>query len=121
MLADVLLKRGTPEHIRSDNGPEFIAMQLRQWLGHLEMKPLYIEPGSPWENGYCESFNGTLGARGGRAWSARARPRVAGERGRSPDVSPSPRYRVAQREAHGSPASGLAPCGFVAPSRILVV
>jgi transposase InsO family protein len=60
VLADVMLERGTPEHIRSDNGPEFIATELRQWLDDLEVKPLYIEPGSPWENGYCESFNGTL-------------------------------------------------------------
>ena len=60
VLADVMLERGTPEHIRSDNGPEFIATQLRRWLEGLEVKPLYIAPGSPWENGYCESFNGTL-------------------------------------------------------------
>jgi Integrase core domain len=49
-----------PEHIRSDNGPEFIAKELRKWLGQLGTKTLYIEPGSPWENGYCESFNGKL-------------------------------------------------------------
>ena len=57
-LADVMLVRGIPEHIRSDNGPEFIAEELRKWLGKLGTKTLYIEPGSPWENGYCESFNG---------------------------------------------------------------
>ncbi len=59
-LADVMLVRGIPEHIRSDNGPEFIAKELRNWLGKLGTKTLYIEPGSPWENGYCESFNGKL-------------------------------------------------------------
>ncbi|MGA7645367.1 MAG: IS3 family transposase [Terriglobales bacterium] len=59
-LADVMLVRGIPEHIRSDNGPEFIAGELRKWLGKLGTKTLYIEPGSPWENGYCESFNGKL-------------------------------------------------------------
>ncbi len=59
-LADVMLVRGIPEHIRSDNGPEFIAKELRKWLGKLGTKTLYIEPGSPWENGYCESFNGKL-------------------------------------------------------------
>jgi putative transposase len=59
-LADVMLVRGIPEHIRSDNGPEFIARELRKWLGKLGTKTLYIEPGSPWENGYCESFNGKL-------------------------------------------------------------
>ena len=59
-LSDVMLWRGIPEHIRSDNGPEFVAQELRQWLGKLGTGPLYIEPGSPWENGYCESFNGKL-------------------------------------------------------------
>ncbi len=47
-------------HIRSDNGPEMVAKVLRQWLSGLGTKSLYIEPGSPWENGYCESFNGKL-------------------------------------------------------------
>jgi putative transposase len=59
-LADVMLVRGIPEHIRSDNGPEFIAQELRKWLGKVGTRTLYIEPGSPWENGYCESFNGKL-------------------------------------------------------------
>ena len=59
-LADVMVFRGTPEHIRSDNGPEFIAEELRKWLAKVGTGPLYIEPGSPWENGYCESFNGKL-------------------------------------------------------------
>ena len=59
-LADVMLLRGVPEYIRSDNGPEFLAQELRQWLGKLRTGTLYIERGSPWENGYCESFNGKL-------------------------------------------------------------
>ena len=59
-LADVMLFRGIPEHIRSDNGPEFVAEELRKWLAKLGTGTLYIEPGSPWENGYCESFNGKL-------------------------------------------------------------
>ena len=59
-LADLFLLRGTPKHIRSDNGPEFIAKRLRTWLNKLEVKPIYIHPGSPWENGYCESFNGKM-------------------------------------------------------------
>ena len=57
-LAEVMKERGIPEHIRSDNGPEFLAKELRQWLAHVGCQTLYIEPGSPWENGYCESFNG---------------------------------------------------------------
>ena len=59
-LAELFLERGIPEHIRSDNGPEFTARAIREWLGDLAVKILYIEPGSPWENGYIESFNGKL-------------------------------------------------------------
>jgi putative transposase len=59
-LADVMLFRGTPENIRSDNGPEFVAKELRKWLAKVGTGTLYIEPGSPWENGYCESFSGKL-------------------------------------------------------------
>ncbi len=55
-----MLVRGIPEYLRSDNGPEFVARELRKWLGSLGTGTLYIEPGSPWENGYCESFNGKL-------------------------------------------------------------
>jgi putative transposase len=60
ILADLFLSRGIPTHIRSDNGPEFIACKLREWLNALQVAPLYIEPGSPWENGYVESFNGKM-------------------------------------------------------------
>ena len=59
-MADVMLVRGVPEHIRSDNGPEMTAKIVRSWLSNVGAKTLYIEPGSPWENGYCESFNGKL-------------------------------------------------------------
>jgi len=59
-LAELFCLRGVPTHLRSDNGPEFIAERLRQWLDRLEVCPLFIEPGSPWENGYIESFNGKL-------------------------------------------------------------
>lgn len=52
--------RGVPDHIRSDNGPEFTAKALRAWLATVGARTPYIEPGSPWENGYCESFNGRL-------------------------------------------------------------
>jgi len=52
--------KGIPEHLRSDNGPEFVARDLRKWLAATGAKTLYIEPGSPWENGYCESFNSKL-------------------------------------------------------------
>ena len=59
-LADTMLFEGIPAFIRSDNGPEMVAKVLRQWLSGLGTKSLYIEPGSPWENGFCESFNGKL-------------------------------------------------------------
>jgi len=59
-LARLFVEKGIPEHIRSDNGPEFIAIAVRKWLARLSVTTLYIEPGSPWENGYCESFNSKL-------------------------------------------------------------
>ena len=58
VLADAMLEHGVPAHLRSDNGPEMVAKNLRRWLAGVGAKTLYIEPGSPWENGYCESFNG---------------------------------------------------------------
>ena len=59
-LADLFLLHGPPEHLRSDNGAEFTATAVREWLERLDVKTLFIEPGSPWENGYNESFNGKL-------------------------------------------------------------
>ena len=59
-LFHLFVFRGIPEHIRSDNGPEFTAKAIRDWLDRLGVKTLFIEPGSPWENGYIESFNGKL-------------------------------------------------------------
>ena len=60
VLAELFVARGAPEHLRSDNGPEFVAGAVRAWLGRLGVGALFIEPGSPWENGFCESFNGKL-------------------------------------------------------------
>jgi len=59
-LARLFVWHGTPQYIRSDNGPEFTARVVRRWLDRLKVKTLFIEPGSPWENGYNESFNGKL-------------------------------------------------------------
>jgi putative transposase len=59
-LADLFVERGIPDYLRSDNGPEFIANVVREWLARIGVGTLYIEPGSPWENGYLESFNGKL-------------------------------------------------------------
>jgi putative transposase len=60
VLDDLFMRRGIPEHVRSDNGSEFTAQDVRAWLRTLQVRPLYIEPGSPWENGYVESFHGKL-------------------------------------------------------------
>ncbi|MFC3303913.1 IS3 family transposase [Parvularcula lutaonensis] len=60
ILADLMVQRGVPDHIRSDNGPEFAATAVREWIAKVGAKTLFIEPGSPWENGYNESFNGKL-------------------------------------------------------------
>ena len=59
-LFNLFVFRGVSEHIRSDNGPEFTAKAVRKWLNQMEVKTLFIEPGSPWENGYIESFNGKM-------------------------------------------------------------
>lgn len=59
-LTELFVRHGAPEHIRSDNGSEFTAKVVRQWLMRLGVRTLFIEPGSPWENGYIESFNGKL-------------------------------------------------------------
>jgi transposase InsO family protein len=59
-LYELFLTRGIPEYIRSDNGPEFAAKAVRRWLNRLDVTTLFIEPGSPWENGYVESFIGKM-------------------------------------------------------------
>ena len=59
-LTQLFVTRGIPGHLRSDNGPEFTATRVRQWLEAIGVRTLFIEPGSPWENGYLESFNGKL-------------------------------------------------------------
>jgi transposase InsO family protein len=60
VLSDVFISRGLPDYIRSDNGSEFTAKMLQDWLKRLDVKTAFITPGSPWENGYNESFNGRL-------------------------------------------------------------
>jgi transposase InsO family protein len=59
-LPELFAMRGVPRHIRSDNGPEFIAHALRRWLGQVGVDVMSIEPDSPWENGFAESFHGRL-------------------------------------------------------------
>ena len=60
VLSDCFILYGVPTHMRSDNGPEFIAKELRKWFADIGVMTSYIEPGSPWENGYCESFNSKM-------------------------------------------------------------
>ena len=60
VLSDLFILRGVPGHVRSDNGPECIAKAVREWIAAVGAKTAFIEPGSPWENGYCESFNSKL-------------------------------------------------------------
>ena len=60
VLSDLFILRGIPGHIRSDNGPEFVAQAVQDWIRAVGSKPATIEPGSPWENGYVESFNARL-------------------------------------------------------------
>ena len=103
MLADLFVRHGPPEYLRSDNGPEFTAKLVRRWLGRVGVEMLFIEPGSPWENGYNESFNGKLrdellngeifyslaeGGRAGRAMEARVQYRPTPQRLRR--LSPGP-------------------------------
>jgi len=60
VLSDLFILRGVPAHIRSDNGPEFVARAVQEWIAAVGAKTAYIERGSPWENGYIESFNARL-------------------------------------------------------------
>lgn len=60
VLSDLFILRGVPGHLRSDNGPEFIASAVQAWIAAVGARTAYITPGSPWENGYCESFNAKL-------------------------------------------------------------
>jgi transposase InsO family protein len=60
LLSDLFILRGVPGHVRSDNGPEFVAKVVREWIAAVGARTAYIEPGSPWENGYVESFNSKL-------------------------------------------------------------
>jgi putative transposase len=59
-ISETMKRRGAPKHIRSDNGPEFIAKAIRRWLARAKVETLYVEPGSPWQNGYAESFHARL-------------------------------------------------------------
>jgi len=59
-LSDLFILRGVPNHVRSDKDPEFIAKDVREWIAAVGATTAFIEPGSPWENGYCENFNAKM-------------------------------------------------------------
>ena len=93
VLADLMLTRGAPEHVRSDNGPEFVAKAVREWIANVGAKTAYIAPGSPWENGYNESFNARLRGRHPRAHrpgGGMAGPAAAAARATPPTARPCP-------------------------------
>ena len=99
VLADLFIEDGRPEHIRSDNGPEFVARAVREWLGRLGVTMLYIEPGSPWENGYIESFNARL-----RDHYNRLRPHSSlGYRPPAPDAIKMPAWPLGSAALHLPP------------------
>lgn len=79
VLTDLFILRGSPSYVRSDNGPEFVANAVRAWIEGAGAKTAYIEPGSPWENGYVESFaartSGSTPASVTSCWTAKASSR----------------------------------------------
>jgi hypothetical protein len=84
-LAEVMLFREIPENIRSDNGPEFVAQELRKWLAKLGTGTLYIEPGSPWENGYRAHRSTQPSGRSKQAWTGPGSRRWTAHGGRNDD------------------------------------
>jgi transposase InsO family protein len=123
-LTDLMSRHGPPAHIRSDNGPEFVAKRVRSWLGRIGVKRLYIEPGSPWENGYCERFNSTLRAEllEGEQFSTLSEAQVLIERWRRHYNAIRPHsslgYRPPAPEVILPPASGL-PYAALRPAHTL--
>ena len=110
-LTELMVRRGVPEYIRSDNGPDFTAQRVRDWIERIGAKTLFIEHGSFWENGYNESFNGKLrdellnGERGGGAY-----------RGMEGDVQPGPAAQFVGLSTSGTNCHG---CSRKTASRCL--
>lgn len=108
VLEELMLIRGVPGYIRSDNGAEFIAQTVRRWMQEMGVKALYIEPGSPWENGYIESFNGRLRD---ELLNAELFRSVA----EAKLLATNWRLEYNHRRPHGS-LGGMTPAGFAAAS-----
>ena len=115
-LAEPFVTRGPSAHVRSDNGPEFIATAVQKWLAKVGVKTLYIMPGSPWENGYCESFNASLRDEllNGEIFYSLAEARILIEAWRRPYNTVRPHsslgYRPPAPKAAPSPAGILRAC-----------
>jgi transposase InsO family protein len=115
VLSDLFILRGVPGHIRSDNGPEFIAKAVQDWIAAVGAKTAYIMPGSPWENGFIESFNARLRDEllDGEIFYSLAEARIVIESWRRHynTVRPPAGYRIrgtARATRGGSPASPAA-------------
>ncbi len=109
VLTDLFILRGVPGHIRSDNGPEFVAKAVREWIVAVGAKTAFIEPGSPWENGYCESFNAEAPGR-----AAERRDLLLAGRGEGRDRSWRRHYNTARPHSslgYRPPAPGRAMAG----------
>ena len=106
-LAHVMVMRGVPENLRSDNGPEFVAKDLRKWLAATAAKTTYIELGSPWENGFCESFNSKLRGEllNGEIFYSMKEVRVLAERWRIHVITVRPHSLLGSRSS--APAAWL--------------
>ena len=121
VLSDLFILRGVPVHIRSDNGPEFIAKAVREWITAVGARTAYIEPGSPWENGYCESFNSKLRDEllNGEIFYSLAEAKIIIESWRCHNNTKRPHlslgYRPPAREVTQWPAS---PSGAASPSTL---
>jgi transposase InsO family protein len=120
LLSDLFILRGVPEFIRSDNGPEFVAQAVQDWIGAVGSKTAYISPGSPWENGFIESFNARWrdelldGTRprsssrvgdGTTTWSGRMPRSATGLRPRSCSCQRSPHGRLRNPDQLRQPCS----------------
>lgn len=125
VLSDQLILRGVPDPIRSDNGPEFAAAAVREWIAAAGARTACIEPGSPWENGYCESFNAEL--LNGEVFYSPAGARIVIEGWRQhyntkrPPSSPGYRPPAPQVAQWPAPPSGTAPPATptVAPTPVM--
>lgn len=108
-LSDLFILRGVPGHVRSDNGPEFIAQAVRDWIAAVGAKTAFIEPGSPWENGYCESFNSNfaMNCSTARSFTAWPKQRSSSRLGGATTTQSGHAHRSVISHQRQRPLSGL--------------